>query len=702
MPIEDLEAKIKAVMAKSKTALAAQPAPAPVRDAFAAAPAPPVAAAPPPPEPEPAALLDAVFGGDGDVQPPPEPAPPEPAPAALLDAVFGGEPAPPSVVEVTPAASPTPAPAVEAPPPPPTYSHDPEDLKPTPPPPPVQPLGRVVADDPPPPVVEPVPVPEKSIYERAIAAAAASPRRKAPERGRQRTRSTPRRAPSPALKHKVDPAAQRLYDRAAEVRRKLEEKRKQRPPKCTFQPKIDAVSKKVAAAAASMAPRHERLHGDAERRRAALRARIETQQRREKQAHTPRMNSRGKPTKWSAKKRSDALHAHAAAIRDRLAAQRAREASQPRGCTFTPVTTARARSASPARRGVDASTRLHNKGAEMRANRVRERDAARKREIAGCSFTPRMATRARSASPAPRGRDVATRAATFERERQRRLRELRAKRDALERKDCSFRPRFHTQPQDDESVNTSDTRTVARTTSRLAGTDTAARKTAFREAKLREQLAQHTFSPQIPSSRKVKTPKRDASPAPAHERLHAEGRDREAKRRDLREAQREKELESCPFRPSMPRRFSESDENAWDRLLDDGRDKKAVYEEVKRQQELDGCTFQPTTGDKSHLPLQTHDVPVEERLLATENQLYARVSRREAMKRDLELEGCTSVWKSNTELGYLNAIEQMQLRRGRRVDGVGRPKFDFHIGARSNRSWEGLLVLEVIRGNMNQ
>ena len=178
-----------------------------------------------------------------------------------------------------------------------------------------------------------------------------------------------------------------------------------------------------------------------------------------------------------------------------------------------------------------------------------------------------------------------------------------------------------------------------RTTSRLAGTDTAARKTAFREAKLREQLAQHTFSPQIPSSRKVKTPKRDASPAPAHERLHAEGRDREAKRRDLREAQREKELQACPFRPSMPRRFSESDENAWDRLLDDGRDKKAVYEEVKRQQELDGCTFQPTTGDKSHLPLQTHDVPVEERLLATENQLYARVSRREAMKRDLEPRG---------------------------------------------------------------
>ena len=68
----------------------------------------------------------------------------------------------------------------------------------------------------------------------------------------------------------------------------------------------------------------------------------------------------------------------------------------------------------------------------MRANRVRERDAARKREIAGCSFTPRMATRRVPQVRRRAGRDVATRAATFERERQRRLRELRAKRDALE------------------------------------------------------------------------------------------------------------------------------------------------------------------------------------------------------------------------------------------------------------------------------
>ena len=48
-------------------------------------------------------------------------------------------------------------------------------------------------------------------------------------------------------------------------------------------------------------------------------------------------------------------------------------------------------------------------------------------------------------------------------------------------------------------------------------------------------------------------------------------------------------------------------------------------------------------------------------------------------------------WKSNSELGYggnlasmawkLYAIEQMQLRGRRRVDGVGRPKFDFHTGS---------------------
>ena len=619
MPIADLEAKIKAVMARSKavSALAATQAPVP----------PPVAADPPAP-----AAAEAAEA-------------PEPVASAFAP------PAPPVVAaapaEVTPAASPTPTPAAEAPvpvvdaaPPPPTYTHDPEALRTAPPPPPPSPLGRVVVPEEAPQVAVPRSQGrEPTFYERAIAAATASPRRKAPERGRARTRSpVVRRAPSPALRYKVDPAAQRMYDRAALIKGKLDEKRKQRPPKCTFQPKIDALSKRVAETASGLGkPRHERLHGDAERRRAALRAKIEVQQQREAAAHTPRATSRAKPTRHSAQKRADALHAHGAAIRDRLAAQRAREASQPRGCTFTPITTSRARSASPARRGVDASTRLHSKGAEMRANRVRERNAARKREVAGCSFTPRMATRARSASPAPRGRDVAARAAASERERQRRLRELRAKRDALERSDCSFRPRFHTRTNDDDTVVTSETATVTRTTSRLAGMDTAARKTAFRERKLREQLTQYSFAPKIP--RRVKTPKRDASPAPAHERLHSESRDREAKRRDLREALREQELAACPFRPAMPRRFSENDEDAWGRLLDDGRDKKAVYEEVKRQHELDGCTFHPQMAGAPHL--QTNDIPVEDRLLATENQAYAREARREALKRDFELEGCT-------------------------------------------------------------
>ena len=62
MPIEDLEAKIKAVMAKSKTALAAQPAP-PREEAF---PSPRRLMAAARRLSEPAALLDAVFGGDGD------------------------------------------------------------------------------------------------------------------------------------------------------------------------------------------------------------------------------------------------------------------------------------------------------------------------------------------------------------------------------------------------------------------------------------------------------------------------------------------------------------------------------------------------------------------------------------------------------------------------------------------------------------
>ena len=43
----------------------------------------------------------------------------------------------------------------------------------------------------------------------------------------------------------------------------------------------------------------------------------------------------------------------------------------------------------------------------------------------------------------------------------------------------------------------------------------------------------------------------------------------------------------------------------------------------------------------------------------------------------------TPVWKSTSEnLVSLHAIEQMQLRRKYRVDGVGRPKFYFHTGVR--------------------
>ena len=182
-------------------------------------------------------------------------------------------------------------------------------------------------------------------------------RRDARRRARETTDAQhPEKGASPALKHKVDPGGAKRPRSRRGGPTKLEEKGN-KDPRSARSSRRSTPSRRRSAAAASMAPRHERLHGDAERRRAALSARIETQQRREQQAHTPRMLTRGKPTKWSAKKRSDARHAHAAAIRDRLAAQRAREASQPRGCTFTPVTTSPARSAS--RRGA-ASTRLQD------------------------------------------------------------------------------------------------------------------------------------------------------------------------------------------------------------------------------------------------------------------------------------------------------------------------------------------------------
>ena len=59
------------------------------------------------------------------------------------------------------------------------------------------------------------------------------------------------------------------------------------------------------------------------------------------------------------------------------------------------------------------------------------------------------------------------------------------------------------------------------------------------------------------------------------------------------------------------------------------------------------------------------------RLFNREERKEMKTTRDEAVAKATELE---AVWKS---------IEQTQLRRQHRVDGVGRPKFDFHTGWKS-------------------
>ena len=59
--------------------------------------------------------------------------------------------------------------------------------------------------------------------------------------------------------------------------------------------------------------------------------------------------------------------------------------------------------------------------------------------------------------------------------------------------------------------------------------------------------------------------------------------------------------------------------------------------------------------------------------------------------RACETKTLDAVWKSTSELGYVNlyAIEQARSRGRRRVDGVGRPKFDIHTGSTGARSRRG-------------
>ena len=74
-----------------------------------------------------------------------------------------------------------------------------------------------------------------------------------------------------------------------------------------------------------------------------------------------------------------------------------------------------------------------------------------------------------------------------------------------------------------------------------------------------------------------------------------------------------------------------------------------MYEEVKRSKSSTGVPFSLRRTSHTYL-CKRMMYRYLERLLATENQIYARNARREAMKRDLELEGATRYFSYAIEL----------------------------------------------------
>ena len=608
MPLDDLEAKIKAVMARS------------------------------------ASLTRSSISTDEPLEIAPEPE--EEAPAA-----------PPAQAPAPP------APRTEAPPPPPPAASAPAAPPPAPEP---EPKPKPAKAAPTPPKARaPSPRPQSARAPPQTKARAPSPRpqsaRKAPARSASPGGATPRRGPpaassTPARRTSDAAAASRLYERAAEMRGRLEKRRAEVPGDCTFRPKIGVNGARPVAAEAADATR-ERLYGDAARRRDARARAAAAKTRLEKAGHAPQITPRGRRSSTAdgaatrgeqQQARADALYAHAGALADRLEAQRAAEHERPSGCTFAPALPSqghrRARSASPG--GAKAHDRLHAAAAASRENKVRQREARLQQEVDACSFTPKIsrrgrgrsesATRLRERSPsAARGAEaVAQRSAAFERDR---LDKLRCKREAKEaslKRDAPFRPRITRRGRDSEGCESVDHGRDPDDSAfdRLAGTSTASKQAAAREAALQAEMARYSFAPAIP---RRATPRRDSSPAPCHERLYEEGRAKEAKERDLREAYRDLELSQCSFEPALPRRAREQAPSEA-RVLDDRREVRKMQEELKTARELEGCTFAPAVGRE---PAISDPRPAHLRLVAGDPVVAAQ--ERALLAAERELEGCT-------------------------------------------------------------
>eukprot|EP00941_MAST-03F_sp_MAST-3F-sp1_P001686 g1686.t1 len=425
----------------------------------------------------------------------------------------------------------------------------------------------------------------------------------------------------------LEASTARLYGAAEKTRKRIEAQRAalhaQDSDRNTFTPKLNK-NRRASSSSGDVGTRLYMVHAKKLKKQEALRN------------ASPVDAFRPKISKGSARKQRKSLGGkermhkmYEEAEKSRLRKQAKREAAlaSDENLTFKPKITKRGRRSASQSPAVRAKSYDRKKVLQDRENRKK---AA---EVAGCTFQPKLVSRRRSRSVTRNrsrgGREMSflerTKAASDARAAN--LKKLHADKEARDMQGATFQPNVRSR-----------SRSALRVRSRREGSealhDRLYKSNELREERLallrKEKESHEDFSFQPNARQKGKFAKRQTSRPSSkesiYERLSRRAEERKEKLKERNRLKAQRELENCTFQPRRSNaistaRNSSGDKNIWERMHDEGKQKKKIIEEraaAKEERELAHCTFQPTTSSSGTPIVAKGEKKIWKRLYETE------------------------------------------------------------------------------------
>lgn len=425
-----------------------------------------------------------------------------------------------------------------------------------------------------------------------------------------------RQLPRSQATKKISKGVLRLYQDSALRQTKLKQQRKKPPPGCTFSPSVNKTRTPRSKSGNNSSKRFDRLYASA-REQQARKAKMLKDAASNPAGCTfkPKVIARGR-TSERGRDRFNKLYDSAAKTRAKL--QRQREQAARQVGTFKPKITKKGRrsaSPSPAARFEklyqDGRRDLDSQRAKQRADR----------EMAECTFKPKINRRSRSSS-ARRSRsdnagrqsdNFADRLLAYGKRAEERLARKRTQQEEAAQRQNTFQPRTrHRRHSQDASAGKSARQVAQAAAERLSNTESREERDA-RLAKRQKELARQkgiNFRPRVNKYRRPASARRSRDSehpeASIWDRLHNNSKEMNSQQKQyLRERQR-RELAQCTFKPNIKRMAanvsaaageaaapSQKAEPVWERLSKNKNGQITLRNDIKKNQELEQCTFKP-------------------------------------------------------------------------------------------------------------